>query len=156
MIGVEFPRSGNGVRQRMFSFVLQRSGSFDSRATPVPSGPRQAGQFAWIDVQQKASAAVMPKSFIKPIDCGTAGRIHKQKCVIGRVTDDTLECKGRDLLAVAVSVARHGAFYAVPCIAACEFGSVPTRAIGAPAVFIIPPQIGLSLLKCLSCIFPAA
>src|SRR5262245_33060874 len=35
-MGVEFPRSGNGVRQRMFSFVVQRSGRFVSGERPVP------------------------------------------------------------------------------------------------------------------------
>jgi hypothetical protein len=44
--GVELPRSGNDTRQRTFSFVLQRSGRFFSAATPLPSGPRHAGQFA--------------------------------------------------------------------------------------------------------------
>src|SRR5438876_7878136 len=44
--GVELPRSGRGARQRMFSLVLQRKGSSFSVQTPVPDGPRQAGQFA--------------------------------------------------------------------------------------------------------------
>src|SRR6266849_9182363 len=44
--GVELPRSGNGTRQETFSFVLQWSGRFFSAARPLPSGPRQPGQFA--------------------------------------------------------------------------------------------------------------
>src|SRR4051794_13036250 len=46
MIGVEFPRSGRGARQRTFWFVLQFSGSFFSEVTPVPRGPRHWGQLA--------------------------------------------------------------------------------------------------------------
>src|SRR5262245_32282707 len=46
MMGVEFPLSGKGTRQRTFVFVSQRSGRFFSDVTPAPSGPRQAGQLA--------------------------------------------------------------------------------------------------------------
>src|SRR5206468_8857436 len=45
-MGVELPRSGNGTRQRTLSLVLQCSGRFFSEQTPVPCGPRQAGQFS--------------------------------------------------------------------------------------------------------------
>src|SRR6185503_7857187 len=46
MMGVEFPLSGRGTRQRTFVFVSQRSGRFFSDVIPEPSGPRQAGQLA--------------------------------------------------------------------------------------------------------------
>ena len=45
-IGVEFPGAGSGTLQRTFWFVLQCNGRFVSWQTPLPSGPRQAGQFA--------------------------------------------------------------------------------------------------------------
>jgi hypothetical protein len=57
MIGVEFPRSGKAVRQRTFSLVLHRSGRSFSWAIPVPSGPRQAGQFAEAHRQDSSKAA---------------------------------------------------------------------------------------------------
>jgi hypothetical protein len=44
--GVELPRSGKGTRQQTFSLVLQWSGRFFSVERPLPSGPRQPGQFA--------------------------------------------------------------------------------------------------------------
>src|SRR5258705_1343194 len=46
MMGVEFPLSGKGTRQRTLLLVSQRSGKFFSEVTPSPSGPRQAGQLA--------------------------------------------------------------------------------------------------------------
>src|SRR5207247_9454565 len=45
-IGVELPRSDNGVRHSTFSLVPQRCGRCFSLATPVPAGPRQVGQFS--------------------------------------------------------------------------------------------------------------
>src|SRR5687768_12973998 len=66
-IGVELPRSGNGVRQRTFSLVPQRKGSLESRATPVPSGPRHAGQFAQADVENNTKAT---KAFITKLTHG--------------------------------------------------------------------------------------
>src|SRR5437016_13938394 len=44
IIGEELPASGNGTRQWTFSSALHLSGRFFSLDTPVPSGPRQAGQ----------------------------------------------------------------------------------------------------------------
>ena len=44
-MGVEFPASGSAIFQRTFSVALQVSGSSVSVVTPVPSGPRQPGQF---------------------------------------------------------------------------------------------------------------
>src|SRR5881409_3245266 len=45
-MGVEFPLSGKGTRQRTLVLVSHRSGRFFSEVTPVPSDPRQAGQLA--------------------------------------------------------------------------------------------------------------
>jgi len=42
--GEELPGPGNSARQRTFSFVVHLSGTSFSVDTPVPSGPRQAGQ----------------------------------------------------------------------------------------------------------------
>jgi hypothetical protein len=81
--GVELPRSGNAARQRTFSFVLQWSGKFFSAATPAPSGPRQAGQFAAsngvVNMQksqpharfQHAAVALAPYVFLQGMDGDT-------------------------------------------------------------------------------------
>jgi hypothetical protein len=44
-MGVEFPFSGNGARHRTWLFVFQCTNTSVSVEIPVPSGPRQAGQF---------------------------------------------------------------------------------------------------------------
>src|SRR2546423_9375971 len=44
-IGEELPGPGNGTRQRTFSLVLHFTGKSFSTEMPVPSSPRQAGQF---------------------------------------------------------------------------------------------------------------
>jgi hypothetical protein len=63
-MGVELPRAGSGVFQRIFSEGLQRSGRLRSLHTPVPAGPRQAGQLspqaASRDVK-KASMRIEPE-----------------------------------------------------------------------------------------------
>src|SRR5207244_2151638 len=43
-MGLELPPSGKGVFQRTFSVALQWRGSFFSRETPSPVGPRKPGQ----------------------------------------------------------------------------------------------------------------
>ncbi len=45
-IGVELPGPGKGTFQRTFSVALHRRGKPRSSDTPVPCGPRQAGQLA--------------------------------------------------------------------------------------------------------------
>src|SRR5436189_6426889 len=54
-IGVELPRSGRGVFQRMFFESLHSLGRSFLDETPFASGPRQAGQFA-----PSPAAAVQP------------------------------------------------------------------------------------------------
>jgi hypothetical protein len=54
---VELQRSGKGVRQRTFSFVLQRRGRSFSLEIPFPSGPRQPGQGLAKAVPVKTSRA---------------------------------------------------------------------------------------------------
>src|SRR5438132_1395161 len=49
-IGVELPRSGRGVFQRIFFESLHSLGRFCSDVTPFASGPRQAGQLAQSEV----------------------------------------------------------------------------------------------------------
>ena len=45
-MGLEFPASGRGTFHLMFSVALQLSGKVFSLEIPVPSGPRQFGQFS--------------------------------------------------------------------------------------------------------------
>jgi hypothetical protein len=62
-MGVELPRSGNSVRHATCSVLLHRTGKLVSVESPVPSGPRQAGQLAAFD---KGAIRVPPANTMIP------------------------------------------------------------------------------------------
>src|SRR5436853_1628629 len=76
-IGVELPGSGSGTRHFMLLVAFQCTGRFFSSQMPVPSGPRQPGQFPALPLKQNSSSAmnnqIVPghRPFIKHIRNGT-------------------------------------------------------------------------------------
>ena len=105
--GVELPRSGSGARQRTFSLVLQRSGKAVSVETPVPCGPRHAGQFPAQDKGAKSVRAAIQKRWRRNI-------ILIFICVVRHLTDywrqnaskTPAQC-GLDLNELCTAVWRH-------------------------------------------------
>src|SRR2546421_627569 len=65
--GVEFPRSGRGTRQMTFSFSLHFSGGVFSVETPIPEGPRQAGQSSHFANGGKDDARIASATTQKPL-----------------------------------------------------------------------------------------
>ena len=96
--GVEFPRSGKGVRQRTFWFVLQYKGSLRSREIPEPSGPRQAGHGPasadQVNRNAQATGATKFKNYVSFVSAPKAGKRQIQSTAPGVDQGGALQSHG--------------------------------------------------------------